>query len=70
MVLVGVQAVGVGSEAIAGMCRSIAAWAAEQGKPKQMPQVEDIQPLVQRIQVILCHSYYCKYHRTKLARTQ
>ena len=49
----GLQAVGVGSAAIASMCRSIASWAEQHGKPKQQPAVEDIGPLITRIQVAL-----------------
>ena len=46
-----VEAVALGSEAIGFMCRSIAAWAEEVGKPKQHAESEDIQPIVDSIQV-------------------
>lgn len=59
------QAVGVGSDAIASMCRSIAGWAEAHGKPKQMPEVEDLQPLVQRIQVSIHAPPSCDLARTR-----
>ena len=51
-----VQAVALGSEAIGSMCRSIAAWAEEVGKPKQHAEPEDLQPIVDSIQVRHSHA--------------
>ncbi len=36
------------------MCRSIAAWAAEVGKPKLDAEADDIQPIIDSIQVSMC----------------
>ena len=45
------QAVALGSEAIASMCHGIAAWAKEVGKPKLSADADDIQPIIDSIQV-------------------
>ncbi len=53
LVYIHLQAVGVGSEAIGSMCRSIAAWAEDVGKPKLSAEADDIQPIIDSIQVSL-----------------
>ncbi|DBA96172.1 TPA: hypothetical protein ACH3X1_015653 [Trebouxia sp. C0004] len=59
-------AVGVGSEAIGSMCRSIAAWAEEVGKPKLSAEADDIQPIIDSIQEAVGSRFEEVYRNTHL----
>ncbi|KAL0019747.1 hypothetical protein WJX77_011122 [Trebouxia sp. C0004] len=60
------EAVGVGSEAIGSMCRSIAAWAEEVGKPKLSAEADDIQPIIDSIQEAVGSRFEEVYRNTHL----
>ncbi|KAA6427955.1 MAG: polynucleotide phosphorylase [Trebouxia sp. A1-2] len=60
------EAVGVGSEAIGSMCHSIAAWAAEVGKPKLSAEADNIQPIIDSIQEAVGSRFEEVYRNTHL----